>query len=456
MEDANNLKLPQFLNWYSYAGTPEIQVKSAWDKNKKQFTLTLRQDLPFGEKKPLLIPIKIGFIGKDGKEKPFTVAGETTLERSEGVLILQRKKQTFILQLSDKEKPVLSLGRGFSAPVIWRYPCKTRSLYTLLANDKDEFVRFEAAQILYRKIFARFLEAKKNNKKQPKAPSLVKILKDLLQKESNAPLLAFLLTLPSFDELLEIHAPVDPVLLQECLNDLMQYLAKALQKSIRNRYDILIIEENSHPTGRSGEYDAKWAGMRQLINVLRLYLVKADPATYLKEWTESDFFASLSNMTHKIGVLDAIKHQKSTKKSELLAAFRDAFKKDDLVISKYFTVLASSFEENTFKNIKKEIAQSYFDLTNPNKVRALIGTWSRNPIAFHGNSEEAYSFLSEIILKIENFNPMLATRLASSFADASKLDKKRRKAIRKQLNHINKKAVSSDLQEVSSKILGAL
>ena len=77
-------------------------------------------------------------------------------------------------------------------------------------------------------------------------------------------------------------------------------------------------------------------------------------------------------------------------------------------------------------------------------------------MAFHGCKEESYSFLSQVILKIEGFNPMLATRLASSFADASKLDKKRRKAIRKQLSHMSKKALSPDLQEVSSKILAAL
>ena len=456
MEDANSVKLPQFLRWYSYAGTPEIQVKNAWDKDKKQFILTLKQNLPLGKKKPLLIPIKIGFINKEGQGIQFTVVGENTPERSEAILILQYKKQSFTLQFSDKEKPVLSFGRGFSAPVIWRYPSKTRALYTLLAHDKDEFVRFEAAQILYQKIFARFLEAKKNHKKQPKAPSLVRILKGLLQKEDNTPLLALLLTLPSFDELLELHAPVDPVLLQESLNDLGQYLAKAVRKEVKKRYDALIAEEQSDLLGKSGEYDPQWAGVRQLMNVLRVYLFTADPGIYLEEWTENSFFSSLSNMTHKMGVLEAIKHRKSDKKNALLARVRDAFKDNDLVMNKYFSVISSSFDKDTFSKIKEEMNQNYFDLTNPNKVRALIGTWSRNPMAFHGGKEESYSFLSQVILKIEGFNPMLATRLASSFADASKLDKKRRKAIRKQLSHMSKKALSPDLQEVSSKILAAL
>ena len=131
-EDASGRDLGQFKRWYEQAGTPRVTVTEGWEDGR--YTLTLAQATPptpgQPEKAPLVIPVAYGLIGADG----------ATL--AEGVLELTEARQSFGWDLA--ARPVPSLLRGFSAPVILEREAPAAERAFLLARDDDPFNKWEA------------------------------------------------------------------------------------------------------------------------------------------------------------------------------------------------------------------------------------------------------------------------------------------------------------------------
>ena len=122
MAEANDADLSQFALWYSQAGTPRVSVKTQWDESKKTFTITTRQSnrtLPGQPKpQPLMIPLAVGVLNDKGEDIPLQLEGEPLPVGTTRVLLLNQDVQTWTLVNVDR-RPLLSLGRGFSAPVIF-------------------------------------------------------------------------------------------------------------------------------------------------------------------------------------------------------------------------------------------------------------------------------------------------------------------------------------------------
>src|SRR5690349_21471767 len=111
LEDASGVDVSAFKVWYSQAGTPKVSATLEHDAEGRVATLHLSQhtDPTPGQptKQPLSIPLRTALIGADS-------GSEVAPER---LILLGEANQT--VQFDDvSEPPLLSINRGFSAPVI--------------------------------------------------------------------------------------------------------------------------------------------------------------------------------------------------------------------------------------------------------------------------------------------------------------------------------------------------
>ena len=103
------------------------------------------------DKRPCLIPVRTALIGADGKLLPLTLDGKACGQ--EVVLELTQSSQTFVFTGVGSARPVPSVLRGFSAPVKCLIEGQTDAdLGVILSCDTDGFNRFEAGQLLARKL----------------------------------------------------------------------------------------------------------------------------------------------------------------------------------------------------------------------------------------------------------------------------------------------------------------
>src|ERR1700722_1313619 len=146
--DVSRRDFSQFMRWYSQAGTPEVVVTPQYDARAKAYRLDVAQKIPptpnQPRKEPMVIPLALGLVGKNGADLPLTVDG-SPLQR--GVLELTRPSQSFVFT-GVEERPVPSFNRGFSAPIKLSLPIESRALRFLAAHDSDPFNRWQAAQTL--------------------------------------------------------------------------------------------------------------------------------------------------------------------------------------------------------------------------------------------------------------------------------------------------------------------
>ena len=66
---------------------------------------------------------------------------------------------------------------------------------------------------------------------------------------------------------------------------------------------------------------------------------------------------------------------------------------DPLVLDKWFTLQAMSNLENTLDSVKELTTNASFSISNPNKVRSLIGAFcSGNHVRFHARAVPVIDF----------------------------------------------------------------
>jgi aminopeptidase N len=88
----------------------------------------------------MVLPLAVGLLGPDGKDLELTMGGVALGTTT--VLKMDQAAQTFVFQ-GVAEAPVPSLLRNLSAPVKLKANQSTADLVFLLANDSDEFNRWE-------------------------------------------------------------------------------------------------------------------------------------------------------------------------------------------------------------------------------------------------------------------------------------------------------------------------
>lgn len=446
MADANGINLDQFALWYSQAGTPVLEAEGRLKNNS--FELTIKQTVPptpdMADKQPMMIPVKVGLLNRNGEAVAFDYQGKRA---TEAVLLLTEAEQTFQFE-SVTEAVVPSLLRGFSAPVHLNYPYSNDDLLLLLAHDSDAFTRWEAAQTLYRRAVAANLAALSDGIELPKHEKLLAAVEKVISDDllDNA-FKALLLGVPSEAELWDGAENIDPLRYHQAREALLDILAVRFLPKWHELNRQAAKQEN-----QSYEYSPEAAGWRTLRNVCRAFVLRADPAHI--ETVAEKYAEMAQNMTHEWGILSAVNGNESDTRNRLLAQFADKFSDDALVMDKYFALVGSSRRSDTLQQVQTALQHPKFSLENPNKARSLIGSFSRNVPHFHAEDGSGYRFIADKVIEIDRFNPQVAARLVQAFNLCNKLEPHRKNLVKQALQRIRaQEGLSKDVGEIVGKIL---
>ena len=454
MADANGYDLSQFALWYSQAGTPQVVFESQYDANEQVLTLNATQYLPATldseqPKSPMMVPIKISVLNAQGEVQTSELGGQ---QGQEHVLVLKDKQQTWHLN-GIQSTPIVSVLRGFSAPVTLQYPYTDDELTILMLHDNDAFARWEAGQTLYRRYMKLAVCALRDGTAMPDIQNLLGSIRTLLQQPIDQALLALMLTLPSEQEIWDQDfVQLDPTLLWQAREWLFNQLAAAKL----NELSALRQQTRDHEMG-SGipnipDYHPVLAKVRSLSNVVWAYLPRAHPE--ILNYIKLQYEQLIINMTHEWGILQAINHMEHSTRDELLQQFAQKFDHDALVMDKYFMLVASSYRNDTFERVQDAVNHPRFSMENPNKVRALLGSFTRNTAHFHHLTGRGYQLLADKIMQLDAYNPQVAARLVQAFNVLGRVDAVRQQLMRTQLQRIlAQETVSKDTAEIVGKIL---
>lgn len=431
MEDANGVDLTQFKRWYSQAGTPVVTVKSDYRDGclELSFTQTCPPTPECKDKKPFHIPIRIALFNASGKEMPL----------DNDVLELREKEQTFKFEQLT-EKPIVSLLRGFSAPVMLYRELDQEEQLALLRFEKDGFAKCEAAQSLALTCITNCYNSPRKEWHIHKA--LIEAYRHVLTDESlDAELRAELLIPPSFEDLVAILKDIDVEKLEAARDFYRAELGRALFAELKTKYESLWQQEDHTMQGQS-------YSRRKLRNVCLALMMKAQEAEVLTACEQQ--FTNAKTMTDQITSLALLVNCTQTSVSEkAVQSFYKQWEKNELVLDKWFALQATCELPNTLANVKKLLSHPAFNIKNPNKVRSLIGAFSQsNPRHFHAADGSGYVFLTDMLLKMDKINPQIAARLATPLTRWQRLDAPRQKLIKQQLERLAAVELSRDLREL--------
>jgi aminopeptidase N len=450
MSDANGANLQRFGRWYGQSGTPEVSVSTDYDARQSRFTLHLSQRTPpthdQQEKQALVIPFAMGLLSPAGEEYPLQLSGEDSPSGTSRLLLLEEDKQSFTFE-NIPQMPVPSLLRDFSAPVKLRYTWSTNDLAVLMAHDSDSFMRWEAAQLLAQGEILSNVERRANGASMEVDRGLVEAFKTLLEETGSDPaLVAEAIMLPGEDYLAEQMDIVDVDGIHAARTFVKTTLATELKHLFQQRYVSL---------DNDAVYDKSPASIarRSLKNICLSYLLETRGGV---AFVEAQLAAS-DNMTDTLAALRGLVWAGASSAAAALSAFEQRWKDDSLVMDKWFAIQASKPGEETVEVVRTLMEHPAFSITNPNKVRSLIGAFSMaNPTGFHAAHGAAYRFHADRVIELDSLNPQVASRLASAFNQWKRYDQARQKLMKIELERIaSVDGLSPGVFEIISKAIGA-
>ncbi|WP_282604878.1 aminopeptidase N [Pelagibius sp. Alg239-R121] len=450
MSDATGVDLSQFKLWYSQAGTPKVSVESNYNAADSSFELTLSQEVPEtpgqSGKKPMHIPLELALLDSAGQPLPLQVAGERGAPESR-VLELREGSQTFRFE-NLKTAPAVSINRSFSAPVNLSIEHSPEARAVLMAHDSDSFNRWETGQQYATRLLLDAVAQRQKGLEVPPAPDgFIAALKTTLKDETqDAAFRALALTLPTEAFLADQMAVVDVEGIHTVREAMRRNIAKELGEDLLATY-------RSMQTNTPFEPTAEAAGRRALKNVALAYLTASHEPKMLELAVAQS--RNTDNMTDRMAALSLLTDTDAPAREVCLEAFYQRYKDDALVVDKWLSLEAMSVLPGTLKRVEDLLQHEAFSLTNPNKVRALIGVFAAgNPLCFHQADGSGYRFLAERIVELDRINPQAAARLVAPLGRWSRYDAGRQNLMRAALESILAAGeLSPDVYELTSKSL---
>ncbi len=452
MEAANEVDLTQFRRWYAQAGTPVLTVRQHYNQSAQTLTLTLSQSCPPtpGQtvKEPLHIPVTVGLLNKDGSVGACKLQGgdQGDQARNEVILQLTQQEQAFTFE-GLAEQPVISILRGFSAPVKLVMERSLDELAFLLSYDSDTFNRWEAGQQLAGQIIAGLIADVQNGRDMHVNPIMVNAFKQVLEQPwDDLSYFSLLLSLPSETYLAEQMQVVDV----DAIHAAREFATLTLAEQLQTQFQALY--RNNHKD-ESGKFDSGAIGRRRIKNTCLSYLSKLENKD-IHQLSQQQFNTA-KNMTDQMAALTVIVNNPHPAKQQCLDSFYRQWQAEALVIDKWFALQAASNMPDTFATVQALMQHPAFDLKNPNRVRSLIGTFSQsNPLHFHAANGQGYRFLAAQIIALNTLNPQIASRMVGALTSWRRYDQGRQALIKAQLERImTTEAISKDVYEVASKSL---
>ena len=400
--------LSQFMRWYGQAGTPRVTVTTDYDAQAQRFTVNLAQSTaptPGQQVKlPFVIPIKLGLIDAHGEVEKLTSDMTSAHELATKTFELTQDSRRIIFE-NITQKPVLSVFRGFSAPVRVDMTQSDDDLLTLAQQDTDEFNRWQSLQTCTTRLLIRAATTGASIRHEHLLTTFGRVIECAPADHAFA---ALALSLPSEADIgREIGTNVDPDAIRHVREALKTTLGQYLFAPLHRLYT-----ELAQPIGFVP--DAQGAGRRSLKAVVLDLLVasqKPEAQDLAKiAYTDAD------NMTDRLAALSALCQIAGMTREGALADFYSRYKHEPLVIDKWFTLQATIGEETTLARIETLMNHEAFSLANPNRIRALIGAFAlSNTTQFNRGDGAGYQFLARIVLDLDTRNPQVAARLLSAF-----------------------------------------
>ena len=431
MEDASGQDLTKFRRWYSDAGTPKVSV------TQDHQTLTLSQSTqptPGQESKPPR-QIPISYVAYDPATKDMI---------AEGVFDLSEGTNTLALDAGG-QRPIVSLLREFSAPVTLDHDQSIEDRLFLMAHDCDPFKRWAVTNDLWKDLslsFARLSDLP--NKDQALEEFGNALAVSLNDADQDPAFVAELLKAPSPTELAQSASVIDPESIVAGRRKVREFVAARLLPELSSLYERL---KSDAPYSAAAEQ----AGPRALKNMALGLLVAAGDVEQAVDQSKT-----AENMTDEAAATLALALSSSEAREPAMSRFYEKWCDEPLVVNKWLAWCAMTPRETALDDIKNMLDHEAFDLGNPNKVRALLGVFSRENIgAFNQADGAGYEFFIEQLLVIDRRNPQLAARLTTTFESWRKLEPTRKGRVEQALIKLaDRPGLSSNLFEMATRLLG--
>jgi len=418
--DVSGRDFSQFMLWYTQAGTPEVVVAPHYDARAKTYRLDIKQTVPptpgQPDKKPMVIPLALGLVGKHGNDLPLTL-DSGPLKRA--VLELTAPSQSFVFT-GVAEPPIPSVNRGFSAPIKLTLPIKTDDLRFLAAHDRDPFNRWQTVQTLAMSLLTTSVAALRTGGAARIDDGLIATLGANLADTALEPaFVALTLTPPSDPDIArEIGHDVDPDAIFAARKHLRAAIGGALGATLATTYRHMMTPGPYRP-------DAESAGRRALKNVCLGLLAATGEEQAIKLALHQ--YQGADNMTDRMAALEILALHDRPERAHVLDDFYARYADDPLIIDKWLALQAAIPEAATLERVEALTAHPSFSMANPNRVRSLIGSFAQvNHTQFNRLDGAGYNFIANVVLELDPKNPQVAARLMGAFRSWRALEAKRR------------------------------
>ena len=418
IEDGAGLDLAQFRLWYSQAGTPRVKVDLSHEGETA--VLKLAQTVPPtpGQpvKQPMPIPLKLALFdrqsGKHTGEQLVVLDAETAEHRFEGFA----------------DKPVLSINRGFSAPVTVERSIPREELVFLAAHDDDAFARYEAMQDLMVGHLVAAVDGKLSDEERRKGgEDIAEAMRAIVTDERLDDLMrGELMSLPSQTYIAEQMEVADPGLIHAEREALKALLGSQLSTEMHRLYD------RAEQVPFSLEAEAK--GARKVKTMVLAYAASGDPAKAAE--LAAHQYDRADNMTDRQGALMVLTGLEGVERTNKLIDFYNRYKGNALVVDKWFALQASSLHPQVVEHVQALAEHKDFTLRNPNRVRSLYMAFAGNPHGFHAADGEGYRMIGDLILALDPINAQTAARFVPALGRWRRIEPGRAAMMRAQLERI--------------------
>ncbi|MGY3857943.1 aminopeptidase N [Aeromonas intestinalis] len=444
MEDASGVDLGRFRRWYSQSGTPELTVTDEYDAATGTYRLHVRQHTPptqdQPQKLPLHIPLDIELYDANGAVIPLQYQGEPIGQ----VLNVLEETQTFVFD-QVPVKPVPSLLRDFSAPVKLHHDYSDEALAFLMRHARNEFARWDAAQMLVNKAVIAGVASVQQGQAVAVSDSLLAAFVAIFDEAALDPALkAEILTLPGEVTLGELFDTADI--------DAIHLVRDVIQARLAEAFGVRLVKayEGLRLTGYKVVHED--VGKRALKAVVLGYLAALNPEqadTLVREqYTQAD------NMTDTLAALQVANAHLLPCRAALLADFEGKWAHDGLVLDNWLRLVGAKPAADVLEEVKQAMAHPTFSIRNPNRLRALVGSFAYNQAQFHAVDGSGYRFLTDLMIELNEVNPQVASRLITPLIQFKRLDAGRQTLIRAELSRLAAlDGLARDLFEKVSKAL---
>ena len=437
IEEGAGLDLGQFRLWYSQAGTPRVKVRLEHDGDVA--ALHLAQEVPATpgqpDKKPVPIPLKLALFDREAKRH----SGER--------LVTLEQAQATVSFPGFAAAPVLSINRGFSAPVVIDREVSIEDLVFLAAHDDDPFARYEAMQDLVTRYLREAASGALDDDQRGRGREAIRLAfaATLADAALDGLMRGEMMILPGHSYLMEQMPVADPEAIHHEREALKAWLGSTMEDELVALHD----RAGTRSHGRS----ATAKGARKLKTQALMFLAAGarDRAARLAAAQYED----ADNMTDRQGALMVLAGLETAERTHKLLDFYNRYRGNDLVIDKWFAIQAQSLHPKVLDHVKSLAEHPEFTLRNPNRVRALYMAFTGAPQGFHAESGEGYRLIADLIVALDPINPQTAARFVAPLGRWRRIEPRRAALMRGELERIaSAPRLSRDTYEQVSRSLG--